>query len=209
MRHRKRGHAIGRGKAHRWSMWRNLATSLLTHGQITTTVTKARSVQPFVEKLITAAKAGNLAARRRVIQRLGGDPFFVRREDDPDIQRNRYGELVRAPRVVKKLFDEIAPRYADRDGGYTRIIKLPTHRVGDATQLCVLQLVGEGEEGPEVSGRYSRRRDKADRRTAFAARLRRGESRSAAQEASGGGGASATAEAPAAEDPAAESSASA
>ena len=73
------------------------------------------------------------------------------------------GKLLDGPRLVKKLFDEIGPKYADRDGGYTRIIRLAKHRIGDATQLCVLQLVGD-EEGPQESGQYSRRREAANRR---------------------------------------------
>ena len=75
--------------------------------------------------------------------------------------------------MVKKLFDEIAPRYADRSGGYTRIIRLGKHRIGDGGDLCVLQLVGQEESGPQVSGQYSRRRDKANHRMEVAARLRK------------------------------------
>ena len=182
MRHRKAGFKLGRDPEHRLALWRNLAISVLTHGQIETTRAKARSVQPMVEKLITAAKRGDLAARRRVIQQIG-DPFHVPHEEDPDLERTKYGELVDAPRVVKRLFDEIAPRFQDRDGGYTRIIKLGRHRVGDGGDLCMLQLVGEGEEGPQVSGRYSRRREKAHRRAHFAAQRRK----RARQEASAGG----------------------
>lgn len=152
-------------------MWRNMATSLFTHGQITTTVTKAKSVQPFVEKLITAARKADLASRRRVIAELQ-DRIMVRNDDDPDVQRNKYGELCGGPRLIRKLFDEIGPRYADRSGGYTRIVRLSRHRVGDGGDLCVLQLVG-GEEGPQVSGQVSRRRQKQDKRMEYAARLRR------------------------------------
>jgi len=152
-------------------MWRNMANSLFTHGQITTTVTRAKSVQGFVEKLISVARKGDLASRRRVIAALE-DRIAVRSEDDPDVDRNRYGEVVGGPRVVKKLFDEIAPRFADRTGGYTRIVRLGRHRIGDGADLCVLQLVGD-ESGPQVSGQYSRRRKQADNRMAFAARLRK------------------------------------
>lgn len=152
-------------------MWRNMANSLFTHGQITTTVTRAKSVQGFVEKMISVARKGDLASRRRVIAALE-DRIAVRSEDDPDVDRNRYGEVVGGPRVVKKLFDEIAPRFADRTGGYTRIVKLGRHRIGDGADLCVLQLVGD-ESGPQVSGQYSRRRKQADNRMAFAARLRK------------------------------------
>ena len=171
MRHRVKGYKLGRDTEHRKAMWRNMAISLFTYGQITTTVPKAKSVQAFVEKLVTLGKKGDLAARRRVIQQIG-DPYLVRSDDDENIVRNRYGEVVGGPRVVKHLFDEIAPRYADRDGGYTRIVRLGKHRLGDGGDLCVIQLVGN-EEGPQVSGQYSRRRDKATRRMEMAARLRR------------------------------------
>lgn len=171
MRHRIAGYKLGRNTEHRRAMWRNMANSLFTHGQITTTVTRAKSVQGFVEKMISVARKGDLASRRRVIAALE-DRIAVRSEDDPDVDRNRYGEVVGGPRVVKKLFDEIAPRFADRTGGYTRIVKLGRHRIGDGADLCVLQLVGD-ESGPQVSGQYSRRRKQADNRMAFAARLRK------------------------------------
>lgn len=177
MRHRVRGYKLGRDTEHRKAMWRNMAISLFTHGQITTTVPKAKSVQPFVEKLITLARKGDLASRRRVIQRIG-DPFMVQSEDAEGVERNRYGEIVRGPRVVKHLFEEIGPRFADREGGYTRIVRLGKHRLGDGGDLCVIQLVGD-EEGPQVSGQYSRRRDKANRRMEAAAQLRKGRTEAA------------------------------
>ena len=174
MRHRSAGYKLGRDTEHRKALRRNLAIALLTHGQITTTVPKAKSVQPFVEKLITAARKGDLASRRRVLHSIG-NPHLVRSQDDPDLKRNKYGELIGGPRLVKALFDEIAPRYLDRSGGYTRIVRLSKNRLGDGSDLCVLQLVGN-EEGPQVSGQYSRRRDKANRRMQFAAQLRKGKS---------------------------------
>jgi large subunit ribosomal protein L17 len=180
MRHRVAGFKLGRDTEHRKAMFRNLAIALFTHGQIETTIPKAKAVKPFVEKLITAAKKGDLAARRRVIKALG-NPILVDR-DLKDFDRkelraegyivNKFHELQRGPRVVAKLFDEIAKDYDDREGGYTRIIKLAKRRLGDASQLCVLQLVGN-EEGPQVSGSSSRRRQKADSRTVFAAKLRK------------------------------------
>lgn len=193
MRHQVMGRALGRKTAHRRAMWRNMAVSLFTHGQITTTLPKAKSVKPFVEKLITAAKKNDLATRRRVIAALGQHRIMVRSEDDPDLVRSKsrpnraggyQGKLLNGPRVVAHLFDEIAPRYADRSGGYTRIIRLGKHRIGDGADLCVLQLVGEEEVGPQVSGKYSRRRDKANRRMEFAAQKRKGASAGAAEPAS-------------------------
>ena len=188
MRHRIGGFMLGRDGEHRTALRRNLAIALFTHGQITTTVPRAKSVAPFIEKLITTAKKGNaakepkdkLAYRRRIIQAIG-NPFLVDR-DLKDYDRkalkaegyivNRYHELKNGPRVVKKIMDDIAPAMADREGGYTRIVKLAKHRIGDGGMLCVLMLVG-GEEGPQVSGNFSRRREKAHKRTEFAAKLRK------------------------------------
>lgn len=180
MRHRVAGYKLGRDTEHRLALRRNLAIALFTHGQITTTVPKAKSVKPFVEKLITAARKSSLGSRRRVIKAIG-DPILVDRDlkaaERKDLavdgyKVNKYYELLDGPRVVKKLFDDIGPKYADRNGGYTRIVRLGKRRIGDGTDLCVLQLVGD-EEGPQVSGQYSRRRDKANRRMEFAAQRRR------------------------------------
>jgi large subunit ribosomal protein L17 len=207
MRHKVAGRKLRRKTQHRRAMWRNMAVSLFTHGQITTTIPKAKSVKPLVERLITAAKKGDLASRRRVLRALGSDRLLVRAADDDAVDRNRYGEIsnearAKAPRVVKKLFDEIAPRYADRDGGYTRIIKLARHRVGDGTQLCVLQLVGEDEGGPQVSGQYSRRREKANRRMERAAAARKAVTGAHTGDQAGGDAATAVAEPQADEAPA-------
>ncbi|MEM6553418.1 MAG: 50S ribosomal protein L17 [Planctomycetota bacterium] len=186
MRHRVYGRTLGRRTNHRISMFRNMAVSLFTHGQITTTVPKAKAVKPFVEKLITAAKKGDLASRRRVIAQLGGDKIMVANDEDEAVNslRNRYGEIsnqarTKAPRVVKKLFDEIAPTFADRIGGYTRIVKLSQHRIGDGSDLCVLMLVSDEDSGPQTGGKGTRKA-KANRRMDFAAKLRKG---SAAEEA--------------------------
>ena len=172
MRHRIAGYKLGMDTEQRTALWRNLAIALFTHGQITTTLPKAKSVKPFVEKIITKARKGDLASRRLVIAKLGGNPIQVANDKDVSVQRNAYGEVTGGTRIVKKLFEEIAPRYADRQGGYTRIIKLAKHRIGDGSDLCVLQLVGN-EEGPQLSGEGTRRR-KADNRAVFAAKLRKG-----------------------------------
>ena len=193
MRHQKMGRTLGRKPNHRLALRRNMAVALFTHGQITTTIPKAKALRPFVEKLISMAKKGDLHNRRMVISRLGGDKPMIQSEDAEGVVRNRYGEMTKAPKIVKHLFEEIAPRYTSRDGGYTRIIKLSRRRLGDATQLCVLQLVGD-EEGPQVSGNFSRRREKANRRMEFASSRRGG-----AAEAGGGAG---VAEAPAEDAPA-------
>jgi len=200
MRHRRGGYRLGRTTAHRLSTLRNLALGLFQHGQITTTVPKAKCLQPFVEKIITDATQGTLAARRRVIAKLGGDKlafdwlYEAKRATDeekaavaslrdraskyfnvPDgskVERNRYGELRKAPKLVKHIFDNVAPRFKDRAGGCTRIVKLGRARIGDGGEICLIQFVG-AEDGPEIGGRPSTRRRQADRRTAFAAKVRK------------------------------------
>jgi large subunit ribosomal protein L17 len=183
MRHRVAGRTLGRKSNHRIAMFRNMAVSLFTHGQITTTIPKAKAVKPFVEKLITTAKKGDLAARRRIASELGYDRIMVRDENDKELVRSKKrenrpggyaGKLLSGPKIVKHVVDEVAPRYADRSGGYTRIIKLARHRIGDGADLCILQLVSDEQSGPQVRGSYSRRRQQANGRTEFAADRRKG-----------------------------------
>lgn len=174
MRHRVYGRKLGRKTNHRKAMFRNMAVALFTHGQITTTVPKAKSLRPFVERLITMAKKGDLHSRRRAISMLGGDKNMMVAEDGEGIVRNRFGELQKAPKIIKHLFDEIGPRYEDRPGGYTRIIRLGINRLGDGTDLCVIQLVGqEDDDAPQVAGSRSRRAQ-ANKRMEFAAKLAKG-----------------------------------
>jgi len=169
MRHRKAGYKLGRTTAHRTSTLRNLTAGLFEHGQITTTIPRAKAVQPFAERLITLAKRGDLHARRLAAARLNDR---IMASDEDALERNRYGEIRKGPKLIKHLFEEIGPRFKDRPGGYTRIVKLDKRRLGDGGALCVLQLVGD-EEGPEIGGRVSVRRRIADGRTEFAAKLRK------------------------------------
>jgi large subunit ribosomal protein L17 len=189
MRHRVFGKQLCVKEDHRRAMLRNLAAGLFEHGQIETTLPKARAVQPFVEKLITMAKRSGLSARRAVESRINDRAVFAwvadpNTKDEKKnmhqlwdlpaadaIEFNRYGELRKAPRLVQHLMSRVAPLYADRAGGYTRIVKLDKRRVGDQTDLCILQLVGK-EDGAQVSGRRSNRRRTADKRTAYAAKAR-------------------------------------
>lgn len=133
MRHRKSGKHLGRTSAHRRALRRNLAASLFEHGTISTTIEKAKFVRPFAEKLITLAKDGSLHARRRAISLL----------QNRNICKIEDGEPVKVTTVIQKLFDEIGPQFAGRNGGYTRVIRLPLRRIGDNGQLAMLQLVGE------------------------------------------------------------------
>lgn len=136
MRHRVAGRQLSRTSEHRLSLRRNLVSSLFEHETVSTTLEKAKEVRGFAEKLITLAKKGTLTSRRRAISMLNNRAIF--KEED--------GEYVKKGTVIGKLFSDIAPRYLDRPGGYTRIVKLPKRRLGDAGQLVLLQLVGTGEE---------------------------------------------------------------
>lgn len=189
MRHRIFGRQLSRTSEHRIAMLRNLAAGLFEHGQIETTMPKAKAVQPFVERIITRAKRGTFTARRHIEGMLNDrkihswvahpstpdsrkdNPYFDL-PDESDIEFNRYGEVRKAPRLVQHIMTKIAPLFTDRDGGYTRIVKTGRHRLGDGTDLVILQLVGV-EEGPEIGGGRSHRREQADRRTDFAAKLRK------------------------------------
>ena len=117
MRHGRKRHKLSRDAAHRKALLRNLSRDLLEHERIKTSQAKAKAVKPEVEKLITLAKRGDLHARRQALSALGQDRF-----------------------VVHKLFEEVAPRYAERPGGYTRIVKLGPRR-SDSTEMVFLELV--------------------------------------------------------------------
>src|SRR5438132_7273104 len=121
MRHLKAGRKLGRNASHRLALKRNLARALFEHERIITTVEKAKEVRPFVEKLVTLAKKGTLHHRRLALAKL------------PD----------RA--AVAKLFDDIGPRFADRPGGYTRIIKRHERRLGDAGHTAFIEFLKAGE----------------------------------------------------------------
>jgi len=117
MRHGKQRNKLSRDSAHRRALMRNLCRDVIEHERITTSQAKAKAVKPKLERMITLAKRGDLHARRQVLSELGQDKF-----------------------LVHKLFEEVAPRYADRPGGYTRIIKLGPRR-SDSTEMVFLELV--------------------------------------------------------------------
>jgi large subunit ribosomal protein L17 len=149
MRHRVAGRRLGRTKEHRLAMRRNLVASLIQHETISTTIEKAKEVKPFAEKLITLAKKGTLAARRQAISLLGNRDIIT----DED-------QAVKTGTIVGKLFSELGPRYLDRTGGYTRIIRLSMRRLGDNGQLVLLQLVGADEDSTKHSKTKKRSRKK-------------------------------------------------
>ncbi|UKK83746.1 50S ribosomal protein L17 [Sphingopyxis sp. BSN-002] len=116
MRHKSGGRKLQRTGAHRIAMFRNMSASLIKHEQITTTVAKAKELRPYVEKLVTLAKRGGLANRRLAMSRLMDDAQLV------------------------KLFDVLAERYKDRNGGYTRVIKAGI-RASDAAPIAIIEFV--------------------------------------------------------------------
>ena len=116
MRHRKKGRQLSRTRSHRKATLRNMATSLFRHERIETTTAKAKELRPYAERSITLARRGDLHARRLA------------------------GQKIQDREVLGKLFDDIAPRYAERPGGYTRILKLG-NRKGDAAEMSLIELV--------------------------------------------------------------------
>jgi large subunit ribosomal protein L17 len=124
MRHRRAGRKLGRDSAHRKALYSNLASALIEHGRIKTTEAKAKEVRPIVEQMITLGKRGDVAAHRQAVA------------------------FLRSKSVAHMLFSEVAPRFADRPGGYTRVVKLGP-RQGDAAPMAYLELVDYvPERGP-------------------------------------------------------------
>lgn len=121
MRHRNAGRKLNKTSSHRKAMFKNMAQALVKHEQIITTLPKAKELRPIVEKLITLAKRGGLSNRRLAIARLGNED------------------------LVEKMFTELAERYADRDGGYARVLKAG-FRKGDAAPMAVIELVDRNED---------------------------------------------------------------
>ena len=130
MRHRARSRKLGRTSAHRKAMYRNMVTSLLEHERIETTDAKAKEVRRIAERMITLGKRGDLHARRRALR------------------------VIRSRDVTAKVFDDLAERYRERPGGYTRVLKL-RNRIGDAAPLSLVELIDGGAQGgePPVKGK--------------------------------------------------------
>lgn len=204
MRHRIHHRKLNRTMEHRKALRRNMAQSLFEHGQIRTTLPKAKDLRPFCEKLITMAvklrkytknnEHDRALVMRRLIYRSLGDRGIIPREhqetynDMSDSAREktmrmasgrRYrtgdpkGRLVfTAESVTHRLIEKIAPRFENRPGGYTRLVRLSKRRLGDSTFLAVLQLVGDEESpGAVTRPQKSARQRRADSRYAFAIKL--------------------------------------
>jgi len=144
MRHLKAGRKLGRTASHRKATLANLAAAVLEHKSIKTTVPKAKEARGVVERLITFAKRGDLAARRQVLR------------------------TVKDKALVKELFEEIAPKYAERPGGYTRVIKLG-NRKGDNAPIAIFELVGyEGAQAEKIEKQRQKREARAEAEKAAA-----------------------------------------
>jgi len=213
MRHRIRQKKLNRTSEHRKALHRNLAQSLIEHGQVRTTLPKARDLKPFCERLITlavkvrkhrAAKEATKALTvRRTIHKMLGDRGLVPKEHQeayqdmsdaarakamrmPSGRRHRTGDpkgrlAFTAESVAHRLIETVAAQYEDRPGGYTRLIRLADRRLGDASWLAILQLVGNEEApGPLTRPAKTARRKRADARYGMAIKLAksRGEGRS-------------------------------
>ena len=142
MRHKVVGRRLSVTPSHRLAILRNLSQSLIEHGQIKTTLPKAKELVRFIEPIITQARKGTLHARRICISRLA-DRFMVDPGDN---------EMLADDTVVQKLFKVIGPHFKDRDGGYTRIVKTSQWRIGDAATLVIVQLVGIGKVQERTAG---------------------------------------------------------
>ncbi len=171
MRHRVAGRQLSRNTAHRRAMRRNMAQSLIEHETISTTIQKAKEIKPFVERLITLAKKGKLQHRRRAISLLG-NRRIVALED---------GEPVQKGTVIGKLFSELGPRYLDRPGGYSRIVRLSLRRLGDNGQLVLLQLLGKDESVKKVRKTASKKRSRRKAKAAQAAKPAQAETKTEEQ----------------------------
>ena len=193
MRHRLAGRHLSRTSAHNRALRRNLAQSLFQYGQIETTLIKAKEVRPFVERLITLARKDSLTHRQRALSLLGDRAVITKDEQEKydamsDAQRNkvlraksgrrhRSGKVPAsynkkkipfvAHSVIDRLFKDVAPKFVDRPGGYTRIIRLSKRRVGDNSELALLQLVGQEEKSERVKKTVSPRRQKAADRVVY------------------------------------------
>ncbi len=140
MRHLKAGRKLNRSAAHRKALFRNLVTSLIEHEQVRTTDAKAKELRRIADRMVTLGKRGSLHARRQALA-------YIRRRS-----------------VVTKLFDEVAARFRERPGGYTRVVKLG-HRHGDAAPMSIIELTDRGEAAKaEAERKRERRRRRAEKK---------------------------------------------
>lgn len=142
MRHLKAGRKLNRTSSHRKALFRNLVTSLIEHEQVRTTDAKAKELRRIADRMITLGKRGSLHARRQALA------------------------YIRSRSVVSKLFDEVAARFTERHGGYTRVVKIG-HRHGDAAPMSIIELTDRGEAAKaEAERKRERRRRRAEKKSA-------------------------------------------
>ncbi len=144
MRHLHKGRRLNRSPSHRKALFRSLALALFRHERIITTVPKAKEARGYIERLITLARKGDVNSRRRVLAELGDGAAKAEIRPEADVPKNP--EKADTRQVIQKLFTEIAPRYIGRPGGYTRVLKRPQRRLGDAGATAFLELVKPGDK---------------------------------------------------------------
>lgn len=142
MRHQCKKHTLGKAKDQREALLRSLATELFTHGEIKTTMSRAKALRPYAEEIISKAKKGDVHARRQAARfiydkEIGG---FVDVKTKETYETAPEGKKVVAQTVLRKLFNQIGTKYSSRQGGYVRIYRLPPRR-GDASEMALIQLV--------------------------------------------------------------------
>ncbi len=162
MRHGKSGRTLGKTHSHRKAMMNNMAASIISHKSIITTTPKAKEARGVVERLITFAKKNDLAARRMVMR------------------------SIKDKELVRELFEEIGPKYADRNGGYTRVVQLG-NRQGDGASMSIFELVGyEGAKAAKIEKQRQKRQEKAAKKKKEIEEAARQEQQQPPQEEEGG-----------------------
>lgn len=142
MRHMCKKHTLGKAKDQREALLRSLATELFTHGEIKTTMARAKALRPYVEGIISLAKKGDVHARRQAAKYIYDKEIgnFVDIKTKEVVETPAEGQKVVAQTVLRKLFNQIGSKYSSRQGGYTRIYRMPPRR-GDASEMALIQLV--------------------------------------------------------------------
>ena len=141
MRHQCKRHKLGRAQDQRNALLRALATELFVHGEIKTTMAKAKALKPYAESIITFAKKGDVAARRQVVKKIYDKEFdkYINLETGEVVETLKEGEKLPKLTVLRQLFTVIGKKYATRNGGYTKIFRLPARR-GDGSEMALIQL---------------------------------------------------------------------
>lgn len=139
MRHAKRSAKLGRTTSHRRCLFANMLKALIFNEKIETTVPKAKEVKRFADQMVTFAKKNTLASRRKVIAELMIQYNSLTPKERRAAKNGDTSSYNMDRQVVEKLFNVLGPRYSERQGGYTRLTRLPDHRVGDNAELCVLE----------------------------------------------------------------------